>query len=143
MSDLILGLNDGRERVYINEHKDRYIDINLSDINLLIRFKEAYDKIKKQLKEKSDSMGSSNDLEVTDRELAFIKECDEFVREQIDYIFDYPVSEAVFGRTCSVTPIEGIPYAIRFLEAILPLLEQKSKSEYSKIQKYTKKYDKK
>lgn len=143
MSELILGLNDGRERVYINEHKDRYIDVNLSDINILVRFKEAYEKITKQIKEKADNLKDANEHEVTDKELEFIKQSDEFVRSQIDYIFDYPVSEAVFGRTCSITPINGMPYAVLFLEAILPLLENKTKSEYSKIQKYTKKYDKK
>lgn len=143
MVDLNLNLDDGREKIYINKEKygeDRVIYLNLSDINIFTRADEARKNINKFLS------NNLSDLEAIDASIAMVKKADKYIRKQVDYIFDYEVSDAVFGKTFATANVGGRTYIEAFLQAIMPLIEDKIKEYEIKTQKniskYTDKYTK-
>lgn len=127
-----------RERFTINGDQNKYIEFNPSDPNIVTRFEEASKTIKKA-QTQFENITESNVLDA-------IRALDNLIRQQIDYIFDYPVSEVVFGNTSSFSTCNGIPYYERFLNAIMPIIENAVKKEGQKskarISKYTEKYTK-
>lgn len=138
MSELNLNLNDGKEKIYINKEKygeDRVIWINLSDINILTRVDDAYKNINKFMKKIKETEPKD-----VDKTIKVLKDADKYIREQVNYIFDYDVSDAVFGKTFATADVGGKPYIQAFFEAIAPVIENKVKKQTAKISKYTDKY---
>lgn len=132
-----LNLQDGREKVYINEKmygKDRYININFRDLNLYPRMLQVQ-------KELSNVMG---ELEKEEKDEEIIEKIDKIVKDKIDYLFDDPnASKNIFGNVSSLSYIDDEFFVTKFLQAITPLLEEKSKAQTENISKYLSKYDKK
>ena len=132
-----LNLQDGREKVYINEKmygKDRYININFRDLNLYPRMLQVQ-------KELSNVMG---ELEKEEKDEKIIEKIDKMVKEKIDYLFDDPnASKNIFGNVSSLSYIDDDFFVTKFLQAITPLLEEKCKEQTENISKYLSKYDKK
>ena len=65
-----------------------------------------------------------------------MKDNDKFIREQLDYAFDYPVSEAVFGgANVMTTDEEGYCYYERFLDVMLPEVEKEFNVRMKVVQK--------
>ena len=140
MGELNLNLNDGKEKIYINKEKygeDRVIWINLSDINILSRVDDAYKNINKYMKKLEETQ-----IKDTDQTIKALKNADKYIRDQVNYIFDYDVSDAVFGKTFATADVGGRPYIQAFLDAIAPIIENKLKKYASNISKYTDKYTK-
>ena len=138
MSELNLNLNDGKEKIYINKEKygeDRVIWINLSDINILTRVDDAYKNINRFMEKIKETEPKD-----VDKTIKVLKDADKYIREQVNYIFDYDVSDAVFGRTFATADVGGKPYIQAFFEAIAPVIENKVKKQTAKISKYTDKY---
>lgn len=138
MSELNLNLNDGKEKIYINKEKygeDRVIWINLSDINILTRVDDAYKNINKFMEKIKETEPKD-----VDKTIKVLKDADKYIREQVNYIFDYDVSDAVFGKTFATADVGGKPYIQAFFEAIAPVIENKVKKQTAKISKYTDKY---
>lgn len=139
---LDLKLNDGKEKIYIDKEKygeDRVIYINLNDINILKRANESQKDIQKHLND--INIENPDDIDNTVNKL---DELDKYIRNQINYIFDYEVADAVFGQSFSMADVGGKTYAEAFLDAIIPHIEKKFKevNEQTKkrIKKYTNKY---
>ena len=110
-----LNLQDGREKVYINEKmygKDRYININFRDLNLYPRMLQIQ-------KELSNVMG---ELEKEEKDEKIIEKIDKIVKEKIDYLFDDPnASKNIFGNVSSISYIDDEFFVTKFLLAITPL----------------------
>lgn len=133
-----LNLDDGRKKIYINKEKygeDRVIYINPSDINIFTRFSKAEKEIDKFLEEQQNK-----DLNENEDFLACLEEADKYVRKQIDYIFDYNVSDVVFGEIFTTAEVNGQPYIKVFMESILPIIEKSMKTYSNKLEKNISKY---
>lgn len=126
---------DGYKEFMINNDPDRTIRFNPSDVGIAERFREAYKAIDRLVQEKRE--GDTVEL---------IREMDEGIKEQIDFIFNQPVSEKVFGGQSPMAPVAGKMLFERFLEAVLPVItesigkEKKASSE--RIGKYVREAEK-
>ena len=145
MESTNLVINDGRKKFTVNGDENRAFYVNLADNMILVRAKKAMNFFKSLKQE--DYMKEGMD------EIDAIEKINEDCRKQIDYVFDYGVSEAVFGNISPMATVDqktGKIYSEAFLEAIMPQIEkaqkamEKSMKESDKrIQKYTAKYTKK
>ena len=140
-----LNLSDNREKLYINKElygEDRVIIFSLSDVNIFTRADEAGKRIQEYFDAHKEAEPSDNDAAI-----AFIREADAFIKEQINYIFDYDASAAIFGNTSALSQVAGGKmYFEVFLDAVMPHIEQALKAAGNTMQqrtaKYTQKYKK-
>lgn len=138
--NLNLNLNDGREKIYINKElygEDRVIYVNLTDINILTRANKAKENIEKAFEKFEINENSA---------IEQIEQADKYIREQVNYIFDYDVSQAVFGNAFATASVGKKFYIEAFLDAILPLIKERieasTKEAEKRVSKYTDKYKK-
>jgi hypothetical protein len=111
------------------------IRVNTRDPNLYTRINEAKKELQK-LADKYENFRSDNPEEIS----AMIIEFDTKVKEQIDYMFNSPVSEVAFGVSSSVAVYDGVPAFQAFLNAILPEVEKEIDKEQKKAEKNVSKY---
>lgn len=132
-----LSLNTGKTQFTINGDPNRVIEFNPGDPLLLKRIEQAVKKIEAAYKKYQTA--KPTDL------IKSISDLDALIRKQIDFIFDSPVSDVVFGNASSFSTSDGIPYYERFINAALPFIEEACKTEKEKSEKriseYTKKYE--
>lgn len=127
-------IDEGLKSFAINNDENRIIKFNPSDMSLLHRVEETLENVEKEMKKYEDKKidGKSE------------KEISEFICKQIDYIFNAKVSDVVFNGTSPLSTIKGIPYYVRFIDAIKPIIEEEilaeRKASEEKIKKYTEKY---
>ena len=133
-----LKFNTGIKEFDINGDKNKIIRIDTTDINLGQRIEKAQKELKKIAK-KYEIVIKSGKLE--EKPFEVMTEYDQLVREQIDYMFDSPVSEIAFGNTNSLSVCGGNPLFENFLNAILPEIEndinEEQKNSAKRIEKYT------
>ena len=133
-----LNFNTGIKEFDINGDKNKIIRIDTTDINLGQRIEKAQKELEKIAK-KYEIVVKSGKLEKKPFEV--MTKYDKLVREQIDYMFDSPVSEIVFGNTNSLSVCGGNPLFENFLNAILPEIEndinEEQKNSAKRIEKYT------
>ena len=153
-----INIDDGREAISINGDPERVIYIQASDFNIQLRARQAREKISGLLEE-IDKKKPGNEAEFADfleeidkkkpgneAEFAdFLEEIDKKVREQINHIFNYDVSQPVFGLCSPLMSLKnGKCYVEEFLEAITPVIEdiakKAAKASEKRIAKHTKRY---
>lgn len=149
MADLNLNIETGEKTFTINEDPNKLIKFNLTDMNIITRFNEASKVISKSLDDLKGDISLNPDgtpEDETEEISKIIKKIDKTMREQIDYIFGYPVSDVVFGGTNPLASVGGISYCERFINAALPFIEKEiqkeSKASEKRVSKYTAKYHK-
>ena len=135
-----INIDDGREAVTINGDPERVIYVQASDFNIQLRARQAREKISALLEE-IDKKKPENEVEFAD----FLEEIDKNVREQINHIFNYDVSQPVFGLCSPLMSLKsGKCYVEEFLEAITPVIEEiaknAAKASEKRISKHTKRY---
>lgn len=135
-----INIDDGREAITINGDPERVIYIQASDFNIQLRARQAREKISALLEE-IDTKKPENEVEFAD----FLEEIDTKVREQINHIFNYDVSQPVFGLCSPLMSLKnGKCYVEEFLEAITPVIEEIAKktaeASEKRIAKHTKRY---
>ena len=135
-----INIDDGREAISINGDPERVIYIQASDFNIQLRARQAREKISGLLEE-IDKKKPGNEAEFAD----FLEEIDKKVREQINHIFNYDVSQPVFGLCSPLMSLKnGKCYVEEFLEAITPVIEdiakKAAKASEKRIAKHTKRY---
>lgn len=118
------------------------IRINPGDINIIAREEEAERKIKQILEEVQDAASEEGeDEDVIERKLL---ELDAKIKEQIDILFDYKVSETIFKNQHCLAVSHGRYYIERLLEAFEPVIakivEKETKESQKRMDKYLKKY---
>lgn len=128
-----------KQKFRINEDDSKIIELNTSDVGIADRLADAYPKLM-ELEEKSKKLqietGDGDELDPvklkksTSKLLAIDKE----MRAQIDYIFDYPVSEVCAPSGTMYDPFEG---AFRY-EIIVETLTNLYEDNYSKQAKMAK-----
>lgn len=114
-------------------NSDRYIEIDDGDVNLPVRIQDAMNNIQSYMDELKKKYGTT-DLEHinkvstgdTEKDIEVLKEADLYVKNQINYAFDYDVSSVVFGAASSfsVTKNGDQYYFENFLNSLLPMIEK-------------------
>lgn len=127
-------IDEGLKSFAINNDENRVIKFNPSDMSILHRVEETLANVEKEMKKYEDKKIDGK----TEKKIS------EFICEQIDYIFNAKVSDVVFNGTSPLSTIKGVPYYVRFIEAVKPIIEEEILSERKaseeKIKKYTEKY---
>ena len=126
-----------RQRFRINGDPNCIIELNLSDMSIDERLKDGLEKLEAEMSNISQ-LGDDEDL--SDR----LKEADAKMREYVDYIFDYPVSEVCAKNGTMYDPINGMFRYEVIIDGLTKLYTDKLNEEYKKlrtrVQKYTDKY---
>ena len=127
-------IDEGLKSFAINNDESRVIKFNPSDMSILHRVEETLANVEKEMKKYEEKKFDGK----TEKKIS------EFICGQIDYIFNSKVSDAVFNGTSPLSTIKGVPYYVRFIEAVKPIIEEEilaeRKASEEKIKKYTEKY---
>ena len=139
-----ISFDEGIKEYTINNDPDRVLRINTSDISLLTRADEAEKNIDAFMKRYDNIKIKADGTADTDDETAYlaVKEITEYVREQIDYIFNASVCDVVFGRANPLSTSKGITLYERFLNAVMPIIRADIEAENKEAQKRAEKYTK-
>ena len=127
-------IDEGLKTFAINNDESRVIKFNPSDMSILHRVEETLANVENTMKDYEDKKFDGE----TEKQIS------KFICEQVDYIFNAKVSDVVFNGTSPLSTVKGIPYYVRFIEAVKPIIEQEilneRKASEEKIKKYTEKY---
>lgn len=142
MQNLII--DDGFKEFSINNDPNKVIRFNPADFGIIERINNAYKEIEKVQNEVPD-IELNNDgspVDMLSAAAEAVSKVDNTIKKQIDYIFDSPVSDVVFGNQSPLSMVKGVPYYERFLNAVVPIIEKEVKAEQEasrkRIEKYTK-----
>jgi len=126
--------NDGYKTYQINDDENAIIKVMTTDLEIQDRYVTAI----KRIEEKKDALGINNaDYDVDSKDITILGA---YVKEQIDYIFNSPVSDTVFKGTNLLSPVDGKFLFEHFLDAIIPEIVKDLNIEAKKIHDRTKKY---
>jgi len=140
-SDNIVDINiegTSRTRFRINGDSSCIIELNLSDLGIMERLRTGLEQLE-------DDMSAISKLDGDDEEFhAQLKSIDQKMRQSIDFIFDYPVSEVCARYGTMYDPIDGKFRYERIIEGLVNLYANNISAEYKKlqnrVQKHTDKY---
>ena len=128
-------LNDGKKAYTINEDENRVIRFNPSDLGILSRTQEIIKGIENEIKKNEKRKNKKNILDLGD-----------YIKSQIDYVFNSEIADIVFEKTHPMTSIDGVPYYQQFLTAVTPIILKEAEKERNaseeRMKKYTEKYKK-
>lgn len=127
---------------------DKYIEIDPSDLNLPVRFNTAIENIRNYAKSLSEKHGIKNIDDISNintgdinMDISEISGADEYVRSQINEIFMYDVSSVAFGQASSLSvTANGEYYFEKFLNAVIPVINDEFNARIKKIEIRIKKY---
>lgn len=127
-----------KKRVRINGDDDKIIELNISDLNIMNRLETAYAKLNKMMDEVYKEAKTPEDPDnISEEETAemqkTLSEIDSRMREQVDYIFDYPVSDKCADGGSMWDPLEGEFRYEHIITALLGLYENNLNSEFEKM----------
>jgi hypothetical protein len=139
-----LNFDDGFKKFSINGDENRVISFNPADFGIIERIKTAYDQIEKatNLKEDIDLKLDGTAADELGKAAEIVKGINDIIRNQIDYIFNSPVSETVFGNQSPLGLVKGIPLYERFMNAVIPVIKKEVENEMTASQKRIGKYTK-
>lgn len=143
-----------KKRFAINGDKDKIIELNTSDLGISNRLSIAYDKLTKYMDEVGEALKnvpdegealSEEQEKVIEEQLSNI---DTKMREEVDYIFDAPISDLCCDGGSMYDPFEGQFRFEHIIDALTKLYENNLNNEFNKMKrrvaqktsKYTKKY---
>ena len=138
-----LKIDDGYKEFMINDDPNRVIRFNPADVAILTRIRDSVDRIEQSLKDSEDDFAINPDGTPADKmEQAgdAVRKVTELVKEQINYIFNADVSEAVFGNQSPLSLVGGVPLYERFLNVVIPEIEKAVKTERKLSEKRVGKY---
>jgi hypothetical protein len=142
MQNLII--DDGYKEFSINGDENRVIRFNPSDFSIIERINTAYEEINKATDIDTDIELKPDGKPVSELEKVaeIVSGINTTIKKQIDYIFNSPVSDAVFGNQSPLSMVKGMPLYERFLNAVVPIIRQEVAKEQEasrkRIEKYTK-----
>ena len=141
-----------RKRFRIDGDSNRILELNLSDMGIVSRLKDAYPKLVKLSQDATEEMADITGDEESDENLqesltktaGVLDRIDKEMRGQIDYIFDSNVSELCAPSGSMYDPFNGKFRFEHILNIITSLYESNLNDEYKKMtkraQKHTSKY---
>ena len=126
-----LNFNEGYQEFTINNDPDRVIRFNPSDVGLVNRYKKTVEVMENLLKEFDGTQQKSEET---------MEKLDAEIKKQIDYLFNQPVSEVVFGNQSCLSLLNGETLAERFIECVAPVIVKETRKEMKLSQKRIEKY---
>lgn len=139
-----LSFDDGFISLTINNDPNRVISFNPADMGILERIAKSIDVIEKVTNDNQDIKLKNDGTPF--EELANIAETvnkvDKTIKEQINYIFNSNISDAVFGNQSALSLCKGVPLWESFLLTIIPVIEEEVMKEKKKSAERIKKYTK-
>lgn len=129
-------IKDGIKRFTINGDENKVIYINISDLGISKRAKQA----EKELAQIAEECSNISESLSIDESIDLIDKLDTKVKKIIDYILNTNASETVFGVTNCLSMCDGQPLFQNFLDAILPEIEKGTQTEINKSRKNINKY---
>jgi hypothetical protein len=137
--------DDGFKEFMINDDPNRVIRFNPADYGIIERFNNALKNIEKA----TESLENDVNIDSKGEPLSELEEAAEavakvnkLIKDQIDYIFDSPVSDMVFGNKSPLALVKGVPLFERFIMAAKEVIEKEVKKEMEASQKRIEKYTK-
>lgn len=140
MQNLII--DDGFKEFTINNDPNKVIRFNPSDFGIIERINNAYKEIE-DVQNSVDDIELNNDgspVDFLNNAAETVSRVSNIIKKEIDYIFDSPVSEVVFGNQSPLSMVKGAPFYERFLNAVVPIIEKEVKAEQTASQKRISKY---
>lgn len=144
-----------KKKIRIDGDDNRILELNTSDLNLLVRLREVYPELTalskeafsnwpdEEIPEDTDFMSDPNVSKATE----ILKETDAKMRDLIDYIFDSNVSEVCAPSGSMYDPVGGKLRYEHIVDCLSALYEKDISMEMKKIskrvQKHTDKYTQK
>jgi hypothetical protein len=129
------------KRFRINGDNNAILELNTADLGISHRLPEAYDKLNAIMEDVAKELGEMpKDAEdMTDEDARKIgdnlKKLDANMREQIDYIFDAPVSEVCLPHGSMYDPFQGMYQYEHIIDAITTLYETNLNHEFNLMRK--------
>lgn len=130
-----INYDDGYKSYTLNNDENKVIRINTTDMSILKRLNTA----RKNIQKISDELSKINEDKMSvDDIINRLDDCDKKIRAEINYIFGSDVATLVFGITNCASMSGGQPLFMRFINGVIPVIENDIKSEQGKkIAKYT------
>lgn len=137
-----INFDEGYKEYEINGDPERIIRVDTADYGFIERFKKAEKHINEELKKYDGIKIKSDGSADTDDETAaqMIADLGEFIKSEINYIFNADVSKIVFGNASPLSTRKGVPMYERFVDATLPIIEADLKAEATASEKRVAKY---
>lgn len=133
MAELKIDYEVCGERVRLG-NSDKYIIFNTADTFFPVRAEEIKKNVEKYI-------STIKETDIIEEQIKQIKESDTFLREQINRLFGYDVSETVFGCvSCLTLDCDGTPIYAKFLNAAFDLINRQFDSRVAKLEKKVKFY---
>lgn len=137
--------DDGYKEFMINDDPDKVIRFDPTDFAIISRFNETRKNIKSEMDLLDKDVNIDNNGEPVDElesAAEAVSRVSNFIKEQVDYIFDSPVSDMVFGNKSPLAMVKGVPLFERFIVAAQSVIEKEIKAEMKASEKRISKYTK-
>ena len=132
-----------RKKFRIDGDENRILSLDVSDMNVLARFEEAYPRMQKFAVEASAKKADSDSEDIPET-VAFLKDIDSKMRAELDYIFDSNVSEVCVPKGTMYDPDNGQFRFEHIIDVLTQLYANNMSAEIKKMQdrvsKHTTKY---
>jgi hypothetical protein len=141
-----------RTNIWINGDCTKVIRLNLTDMNIMTRAKDAQAKLE-ELQAEANKMASvdipksidtEEDEEKIDKAIEVFRVIDEKMRDLVDGIFDYPVCDVCCDGGSMYDPINGQYRYEYIIDKLMALYgdswEKESKKHKAQMRKHTAKY---
>jgi len=137
-----LSMNDGFKEFSINNDPNRVIRFNPSDFGIIDRINSAYAEIEKSTNIDTDVTLKNDGAAKDDLEKAamIVQQVSNTIKGQIDYIFNSPVSDIVFGKQSPLSLVGGMPLYEQFLNVVIPVIKKDVQKEQESSRKRVNKY---
>lgn len=136
-----INFEEGYKEFSINGDPERVIKFNPTDFAIIERAQTA----RKEIVEASKSIKDEEDEDI-EKTAELIKKVDAIIKEKVDYIFGYKISDIVFGLQSPLATKNGITLVERFISGAMLIvqkeIEEEQKKSQAKVSKYTERYHK-
>ena len=138
-----------KKRIRVDGDDNRILELDTSDMNIVVRLRDGYEKLESLMKEINDlQFSDTGDIKTDITELGdAVEDIDTKMRNVLDEIFDSNVSEICAPSGSMYDMFNGEYRFEHILKALTPLYENNIDKEYEKmkkrVQKHTDKYVKK
>lgn len=145
-----------KKRFRINGDNNKILELNTSDLSIATRLSKSYEKLNKYMDEVGKALqgvpDETSEESLSEEQQKFVEDqlsaIDAKMREEMDYIFDAPVSDVCADEGSMYDPFNGMFRFEHIIDALTKLYENNLNSEFMKMKrrvaqktsKYTKKY---
>ena len=138
-----INFDEGYKEYLINGDESRVIRVDTADYGILTRTSKANDAIQARMKSTDIEIGTDGRaLTDDDTAIAEVEALEAFIREQVDFIFDAPVSDIAFGNKNALSTRKGVTLYERFINALMPIIEKdleaENKASQARVDRYAK-----